>query len=91
MGPAEPQAFFLLSSHVKGVLQTMETFALLAPDQERAAMQFVQENTSDDILTYTLCFGILSVVFCNTTYGALGISVVCMFILGNQKYILEDF
>ena len=90
MGPAEPQAFFLLSSHVKGVLQTMETFALLAPDQERAAMQFVQENTSDDILTHTLCFGILSVVFCNTAYGALGISVVCMFILGNQKYVLED-
>ena len=44
MGPSEPQAFFLLSGHLAGVWNTLATFALLGPDQERAAMQFVQES-----------------------------------------------
>ena len=43
-GPSEPQAFFLLAVHLSGVWNALATFALLAPDQERAAMQFVQES-----------------------------------------------
>ena len=43
-GPSEPQAFFLLAAHLSGVWNALATFALLAPDQERAAMQFVQES-----------------------------------------------
>lgn len=51
MGPSEAQAFFLLASHLAGVWNTLATFALLAPEQERAAMQFVQESLAGVALT----------------------------------------
>ena len=51
LGPADPHAFFLLVGHVKELVQTMATFALLTPDLERAAMQFVQESLTGAALT----------------------------------------